>query len=117
MVAGRAPEVFQLEIKLHMDRDEGTAVIRPIDSHFLKLNSRSRNLNRRIREKREQKQQQQQRVATELIRRQKDRMELNRLAKKLGLQVQPPAKEDDGEEGDDCIYFCSSSDDGFARTR
>ncbi len=55
--------------------------------------------------------QQQQRVATEWVRRQKDLMELNRLAKKLGLQVQQPVEEDDEEENDDCIDLCSSGDD------
>jgi hypothetical protein len=105
MMAERAPDAFQLEIKLHMDRGKETAATRPIDSYFLKLN-------RMIREKREQKQQQQ-RVATEWIRRQKDLMELNRLAKKLGLQVQPPAEEEEEEGGDGCICIdlCSSSDD------
>ena len=112
MVAERAPDAFQLEIKLHIDRGKETAAIRCIDSYFLKWNNRSRKLNRRIKKEKEQKQQRQ-RVATEWIRRQKDLMELNRLAKKLGLQVQPPLEEEDEEEEDgDCIDLCSSSDDG-----
>ena len=114
MVAERAPDAFQLEIKLHMERELKTVQLQPIYYFFLRFNTWSGNLNRTLREKRKQKQQQQ-RVATEWVRRQKDLMELNRLAKKLGLQVQQPVEEDDEEENDNYIDLCSSDDDDEPR--